>query len=163
MVVLATILANAPPPPAAKASSSSSGKLPLSSSSTLPLFGGGKLPLSSSGGGSSGCKLTVVVVPNSIAGQWMDEFKTHAPALTTVMAYGPHRDRAVAAAAGGRADVLITTPHSVERRRLTQCPRTLCTHSPRVSSAPFETGNSCLYSVCAAGQITSAGSQGVSS
>lgn len=57
-------------------------------------------------------RLTVIVTPNSIAGQWHDEFKQWAPGLKVVMYYGTHRAQAKASA--HVANVVITTPHSVE-------------------------------------------------
>lgn len=56
-------------------------------------------------------RLTVVVVPNSLVGQWYDELRKHAPSLTTVIYYDTHKRKALQLA--DKADVCITTPHCV--------------------------------------------------
>ena len=62
--------------------------------------------------GSARSRMTVVIVPNSLCGQWSDELRAHAPGLRTIMWYGTHKKDALQHY--HNAHVCITTPHSVD-------------------------------------------------
>lgn len=62
--------------------------------------------------------LTVVVVPNSLVGQWTDEFKKYAPSVLVATFYGTNKEKALAATlAAGRGStaptVVITSPNTL--------------------------------------------------
>lgn len=56
-------------------------------------------------------KTTLVVVPNTLVGQWFDEVRRFAPGLVTKMLYGVAA-KEVTSETLDSVDVLITTPHT---------------------------------------------------
>ena len=66
---------------------------------------------------SGGHGATIVLVNNTLVGQWVDEMQKFAPGLKVICHYGNKKQKELTQDYVDSCDILITTPHTGARRK----------------------------------------------